>query len=105
MKTHAHGCCSPVPLCHANPGRLRPQWQRTAIIALVLTLMASLFPWGPMPHAKPLREIKFSHGSGLCNMPLFYAGEKQLFRKYGIEGIVVLTPMAGDSAIQLSTGQ
>jgi NitT/TauT family transport system substrate-binding protein len=51
------------------------------------------------------RAIKFSHGTGLCNMPLFYAAEKNLFQKYAIEGIVVMTPMAGTSAIQLATGQ
>jgi ABC-type nitrate/sulfonate/bicarbonate transport system substrate-binding protein len=38
-------------------------------------------------------------------MPLFYAGEKKLFQKYGTEGVVVMTPMAGTSAIQLATGQ
>jgi NitT/TauT family transport system substrate-binding protein len=51
------------------------------------------------------RAIKFSHGSGLCNMPLFYAAEKNIFEKYGIEDDVVMTPMAGTSAIQLATGQ
>src|SRR5467141_4776872 len=51
------------------------------------------------------REIKFSHGSGLCNMPLFYAAEKNLFAKYAIDADVVMTPMAGTSAIQLATGQ
>ena len=51
------------------------------------------------------RAIKFSHGSGLCNMPLFYAAEKNIFEKYGIKGDVVMTPMAGTSAIQLATGQ
>jgi NitT/TauT family transport system substrate-binding protein len=51
------------------------------------------------------RAIKFSHGTGLCNMPLFYAAEKNLFDKYGIDDDVVMTPMAGTSAIQLATGQ
>jgi NMT1/THI5 like len=51
------------------------------------------------------RAIKFSHGTGLCNLPLFYAAEKNLFQKYAIEGIVVMTPMAGISAIQVATGQ
>ncbi len=51
------------------------------------------------------RAIKFSHGSGLCNMPLFYAAEKNLFAKYAIDADVVMTPMAGTSAIQLATGQ
>jgi len=31
----------------------------------------------PAEGAGPL--VKFSHGTGLCNMPLFYAGEKKLF--------------------------
>ena len=51
------------------------------------------------------RAIKFSHGTGLCNMPLFYAAEKNLFDKYGIDDDVVMTPMAGTSAIQLASGQ
>src|SRR6266566_2784744 len=51
------------------------------------------------------REIKFSHGTGLCNMPLFYAAEKKLFAKYGIEGTVVLSGWAGDQAVQLATGK
>ena len=38
-------------------------------------------------------------------MPLFYAAEKNIFEKYGIEDDVVMTPMAGTSAIQLATGQ
>ena len=44
--------------------------------------------------------IKCAHGTGLCNMPLFYAAEKNLFDKYGIDDDVVMTPMAGTSAIQ-----
>jgi NitT/TauT family transport system substrate-binding protein len=55
--------------------------------------------------AQGRREIKFSHGSGLCNMPLFYAAEKKLFAKYGIDSNVVLTGWAGDQAIQLATGR
>src|SRR5262245_41328236 len=51
------------------------------------------------------RAIKFSHGTGLCNMPLFYAAEKNLFAKYAIDADVVMTPMAGTSAIQLATNQ
>ena len=51
------------------------------------------------------REIKFSHGTGLCNMPLFYAAEKKFFAKYGIEGTVVLSGWAGDQAVQLATGK
>jgi NitT/TauT family transport system substrate-binding protein len=52
-----------------------------------------------------MRQIKFSHGTGLCNMPLFYSAEKKLFEPYGISSDVVLTPLASDIAIQLSTGQ
>src|SRR5207249_11090545 len=55
--------------------------------------------------AATARAIKFSHGSGLCNMPLFYAAEKNLFAKYAIDADVVMTPMAGTSVIQLATGQ
>jgi hypothetical protein len=55
--------------------------------------------------AAPGRGIKFSHGTGLCNMPLFYAAEKNIFEKYGIDDDVVMTPMAGTSAIQLATAQ
>lgn len=51
------------------------------------------------------RAIKFSHGTGLCNMPLFYSAEKQLFQKYGISGSAALTPLASDIAAQLATGQ
>jgi NitT/TauT family transport system substrate-binding protein len=51
------------------------------------------------------RTIKFSHSTGFCNMALFYAAEKNLFQKHAIDGIVVMTPMAGTSAIQLATGQ
>ena len=51
------------------------------------------------------REIKFAHGAGLCNMPLFYAAEKQLFAEYGFTGTAALTPMPADVAVQLATGQ
>lgn len=51
------------------------------------------------------RAIKFSHGSGLCNMPLFYASEKKLFEKYGFSGSTALTPLNADIAAQLAAGQ
>ncbi|GAB4372362.1 MAG: hypothetical protein Kow00121_14610 [Elainellaceae cyanobacterium] len=51
------------------------------------------------------RAIKFAHGAGICNMPLFYSAEKQLFAKYGFTGTAALTPMPADVAIQLATGQ
>lgn len=51
------------------------------------------------------RAIKFSHGSGICNMPLFYSSEKGLFSKYGINGSVAMTPLVADIAAQLATGQ
>ncbi len=51
------------------------------------------------------RTIKFSHGSGLCNMPLFYSSEKKLFEKYGFSGTTALTPLNADIAAQLATGQ
>ena len=55
--------------------------------------------------ASPSRAIKFSHGSGLCNMPLFYSSEKKLFEKYGFSGSTALTPLNADIAAQLATGQ
>jgi NitT/TauT family transport system substrate-binding protein len=48
--------------------------------------------------------VKFAHGTGLCNMPLFYAGEKKLFAKYGADAEVVLT-VPGTATIQLASGQ
>lgn len=51
------------------------------------------------------RTIKFAHGAGICNMPLFYSAEKQLFAKYGFTGTAALTPMPADVAVQLATGQ
>lgn len=52
-----------------------------------------------------VRAIKFSHGTGLCNMPLFYSVEKQLFAKHKISGSAALTPLSADIAAQLATGQ
>lgn len=57
------------------------------------------------PSAGGTRAIKFSHGSGLCNMPLFYSAEKKLFEKYGFSGSAALTPLNADIAAQLATGQ
>lgn len=51
------------------------------------------------------RAVKFSHGSGICNMPLFYSSEKGLFDQYGINGSVAMTPLVSDIAAQLATGQ
>ena len=51
------------------------------------------------------REIKFAHGAGLCNMPLFYSAEQELFAKYGFKGTAALTPMPADVAVQLATGK
>jgi NitT/TauT family transport system substrate-binding protein len=51
------------------------------------------------------RDIKFSHGFGLCNMPLFYSLEAGLFEKYGITGSAVMGTLAGDQATQLASGQ
>jgi NitT/TauT family transport system substrate-binding protein len=87
-------------------------------------LLAACTPAAPAPTAKPaagapsapaataapggtatLRTIKFTHGGGLCNMPLFYGAEKKLFEKYGIRSDVVLTAVAGDQMTQLVTGQ
>ena len=86
-------------------GLLRWASRIGAAMVLGLVLLAASMITPSSVQAEKLREIKFSHGTGLCNMPLFYAGEKKLFHKYGIEGVVVMTPMAGTSAIQLATGQ
>jgi NitT/TauT family transport system substrate-binding protein len=59
----------------------------------------------PATQAQGLRTIKFTHGNGLCNMPLFYGAEKRMFEKYGIRSDVVLAPVAGDQMTQLVTGQ
>jgi NitT/TauT family transport system substrate-binding protein len=56
------------------------------------------------PAAQAKGPVKFTHGTGLCNMPLFYAAEKQLFRKHGVEAEVVLT-VPGTSTIQVATGK
>jgi len=52
-----------------------------------------------------LRPIKFSHGFGLCNMPLFYSLETGLFEQNGIAGSAVMGSLAGDQATQLASGQ
>src|SRR6266542_4011813 len=72
----------------------------------VPTLLAACTPAASAPAAKPapgattapgttqtLRTIKFTHGGGLCNMPLFYGAEKKLFEQYGIRSDVVLAPV------------
>jgi NitT/TauT family transport system substrate-binding protein len=55
------------------------------------------------PAAEAKTVAKFSHGTGLCNMPLFYAAEKKLFQKYGVDADVVLT-VPGTATIQLASG-
>jgi len=62
-------------------------------------------PGTASPAGGGTRAIKFSHGSGLCNMPLFYSSEKKLFEKYGFSGATALTPLNADIAAQLATGQ
>jgi NitT/TauT family transport system substrate-binding protein len=59
----------------------------------------------PASSNQALRTIKFTHGGGLCNMPLFYGAEKKLFETYGIRSDVVLAPVAGDQMTQLVTGK
>ena len=56
----------------------------------------------PPAHAKAV--ARFTHGTGLCNMPLFYAAEKKLFAKYGVDAEVGLT-VPGTSTIQVASGQ
>jgi NitT/TauT family transport system substrate-binding protein len=62
-------------------------------------------PGAASPTGGGTKAIKFSHGSGLCNMPLFYSSEKKLFEKYGFSGSTALTPLNADIAAQLATGQ
>lgn len=50
-----------------------------------------------------VREITFSHGQGICNMPLFYSVEKDLFSQYGIKGKVYGPTSGVDQATQLAT--
>ncbi len=58
-----------------------------------------------MPTAAQAKGVtKFTHGTGLCNMPLFYAAEKQLFKKYGVDAEVVLT-VPGTSTMQVATAR
>jgi NitT/TauT family transport system substrate-binding protein len=71
-------------------------------IAVAATCAAGPTMMTPAAHAKGV--TKFTHGTGLCNMPLFYAAEKKLFLKYGVEAEVVLT-VPGTSTIQVATGQ
>ena len=78
-----------------------------AVTPSLLSFLSSCAP-GKKPAASggwDGREIKFAHGAGLCNMPLFYSAEKQLFAKYGFKGTAALTPMPADVAVQLATGQ
>lgn len=56
------------------------------------------------PAAAAKSATKFTHGTGLCNMPLFYAAEKQLFKKYGVDAEVVLT-VPGTSTMQVATAR
>jgi NitT/TauT family transport system substrate-binding protein len=56
------------------------------------------------PAAQAKGTTKFTHGTGLCNMPLFYAAEKQLFKKYGVDAEVVLT-VPGTATMQVATAR
>lgn len=49
-----------------------------------------------------VREIIFSHGQGICNMPLFYSIEKDLFAQYDIKGKVYGVTSGVDQATQLA---
>lgn len=72
-----------------------------ATVATMLTAVGNKVAFG----YQSSREIKFAHGAGLCNMPLFYSAEKQLFSQYGFTGTAALTPLPADVAVQLATGQ
>ena len=77
----------------------------TALAPAMLSLLNSCTGGTSTGSKAGNRAIKFAHGAGLCNMPLFYAAEKQLFSKYGFSGTAALTPMPADVAVQLATGQ
>jgi NitT/TauT family transport system substrate-binding protein len=77
----------------------------TALAPAMLSLLNSCTGGTSTGSKEGNRAIKFAHGAGLCNMPLFYAAEKQLFSKYGFSGTAALTPMPADVAVQLATGQ
>lgn len=77
----------------------------TALTPVMLSLLNSCTGGNSTGSKEGNRAIKFAHGAGLCNMPLFYAAEKQLFSKYGFSGTAALTPMPADVAVQLATGQ
>ena len=76
-----------------------------ALTPAMLSILSSCASSGPKSTSHGGREIKFAHGAGLCNMPLFYSAEKQLFSQYGFTGTAALTPMPADVAVQLATGQ
>lgn len=77
----------------------------SAITPILLSLLNSCSRNGENQVNGGVREIKFSHGFGLCNLPLFYSAEKQLFQKYGIKGTTVMSAGGGDQATQLAAGQ
>ena len=74
------------PQAHVHAGTLmtRRRFCGEAITLSLTAAAASTLLDSSAQHAvaTPDRAIKFSHGSGLCNMPLFYAAEKNLFKKY-----------------------
>jgi NitT/TauT family transport system substrate-binding protein len=77
-----------------------------AIVPTILQACANTTQSAASPSpGSSTRAVKFSHGSGLCNMPLFYSAEKKLFEKYGFSGSAALTPLNADIAAQLATGQ
>ena len=107
MRKVAIAMACPHDHLHCDTPVTRRGFLGRAIHLGIATATASLLlePQALRSTALAGRAIKFSHGTGLCNMPLFYAAEKNLFDKYGIDDEVVMTPMAGTSAIQLATGQ
>lgn len=76
----------------------------SAATPILLSLLNSCSQSGQQANSA-VREIKFSHGFGLCNLPLFYSVEKQLFQKYGLKGTTVMSAAGGDQATQLAAGQ
>jgi NitT/TauT family transport system substrate-binding protein len=77
---------------------------RAAGFSVAAALASLLAPRvAPVRAANP--SIRFSHGFGLCNMPLFDSVEKNLFSKYEVNAGLAMGLLAGDQATQLAAGQ
>jgi NitT/TauT family transport system substrate-binding protein len=93
------------PAHTVNPVTRRAFVRRGVHLTIAMAAAPSCVAGGAMgaSRAEAKTVAKFSHGTGLCNMPLFYAAEKKLFQKYGVDADVVLT-VPGTATIQLASG-